>query len=351
MHQTFQIKNRTVGAGQSNFIIAELSCNHNQNYDLAVKTIQAMKKAGADAVKMQVYTPDTLTLNCDNKYFQIRQGTLWDGTTLYKLYQQAYTPWEWFPKLKELADELGLIFFASAFDETAVDLLEKISAPAYKVASFEIRDLALIKYMAKTGKPIIISTGIASLKEIQTAVKACHQVGNRQIILLKCTSAYPTPIHEVNLATMVDMQQRFKTVVGVSDHTLGDTVAIASAAMGGHVIEKHFILDRKMGGPDSAFSMEPAEFAQMVKVVRDVELAIGQPTYVIGKEAKKGRQFSRSLFVVQDIKKGERFTRDNVRSIRPGFGLAPEMLTKVLGKKAKQNLHRGTPLRVSHFKA
>jgi len=346
MSRIIKINNHQVGADNPTFIIAELSCNHNQDFNIAVKTIEAIKKSGADAVKIQVYTPDTMTIDCNNKYFQIKQGTIWDGTTLYKLYQKAYTPWDWVVKLKKVAEELGLIFFSSAFDETAVDLLTKVKADSvFKVASFEIRDISLISYMAKKNKPMIMSTGIASLKDIELAVKTCHKAGNNQIALLKCTSAYPTPLDEVNLKTMIDMAKRFKTVIGVSDHTLGSTVPVAAVALGAQIVEKHFILDRKMGGPDGPFSMEPKEFAQMVTEIRNVEKLMGKPTYVLGKQAKKGREFGRSLFVVQDIKKGELFTKNNVRSIRPGFGLSPEFLPKIIGKKAARPIDRGTPLR------
>ncbi|HQF37153.1 MAG TPA: pseudaminic acid synthase [Candidatus Dojkabacteria bacterium] len=325
------------------FIIAELSANHNQNFDLAVKTIKAMKEAGADAVKLQTYTPNTITIDCDKKYFQIKEG-LWKGKTLYQLYQEAYTPWEWQPKLKKLAEDLGMVCFSSAFDKTAVDFLEKMNVPAYKVASFEITDIPLIEYVASKGKPVIMSTGIATLSDIEEAVNACKRMVNDQIILLKCTSAYPAPIEEANLLTIPNMKETFGTVVGLSDHTLGSSVAIASVALGAKVIEKHFILDRKLGGPDAAFSMEPDEFKQMVKSIREVEEALGKVTYDLTDKQKKSRTFSRSLFVVKDMKKGEVFTEENVRSIRPGYGLETKYLKEVLGKRAKRDIEKDTPL-------
>lgn len=325
------------------FIIAELSANHNQNFDLAVKTIKAMKEAGADAVKLQTYTPNTITIDCDNEYFQIKEG-LWKGKTLYQLYQEAYTPWEWQPKLKKIAEDLGLICFSSAFDKTSVDFLEKMNVPNYKVASFEITDIPLIEYIASKGKPVIISTGISTLSDIEEAVNACKRMGNDQIALLKCTSAYPAPIEDANLLTIPNMKETFGTVVGLSDHTLGSSVAVASVALGAMIIEKHFILDRNFGGPDAAFSMEPEEFKQMVKSIREVEKALGKITYDLTEKQKKSRELSRSLFVVKDIKKGEVFTEDNVRSIRPGYGLHPKYYYEVLGKRVKYNIPKGTPL-------
>ncbi|HQF37075.1 MAG TPA: pseudaminic acid synthase [Candidatus Dojkabacteria bacterium] len=327
------------------FIIAELSANHNQNFDLAVKTIKAMKDAGADAVKLQTYTPDTITIDCDNKYFQIKDG-LWQGKTLYQLYQEAYTPWEWQPKLKKIAEDLGLICFSSAFDKTSVDFLEKMNVPAYKVASFEITDIPLIEYIASKGKPVIISTGIATLSDIEEAVNACKRMGNDQIALLKCTSAYPAPIEDANLLTIPNMKETFGTIVGLSDHTLGSSVAIASVALGAKIIEKHFILDRNIGGPDAAFSMEPEEFKQMVKSIREVEKALGKVTYALTEKQKKSRELSRSLFIVKDIKKGEVFTEENVRSIRPGYGLSPKHYSNVIGKMTTKDIERGTPLKI-----
>ena len=339
-----QISSRKIGQNESTFIIAELSANHLQNFDLAVDTIKAMKKSGADAVKLQTYTPDTITIDSDNEYFQIDQGTSWDGKSLYQLYQEAYTPWEWQPKLKEIAEELGLICFSSPFDRTSVDFLEVMDVPAYKVASFEITDIPLIEYIASKGKPVIISTGIATLAEIEEAVNACKRIGNDQIALLKCTSAYPAPLEEVNLRTIPNLADTFNTVVGLSDHTLGISASIASVALGARILEKHFILDRKMGGPDAAFSMEPDEFRSMVEAVRDVEKALGTVNYDLTEKTRKSREFSRSLFAVEDIKAGESLTEENVRSIRPGFGLHPRYLEQLIGKKARTDIKKGTPL-------
>lgn len=339
-----KIGNRYIGEKYPVFLIAEVSANHLQNFDLAVDTIKAIKDSGADAVKLQTYTPDTITIDCDNEFFQIEHGTLWDGKTLYNLYKEAYTPWEWQPELKKIAESLGLIFFSSPFDRTAVDLLEKMEVPAYKIASFEITDIPLIEYVASKGKTVIISTGIATLADIEEAIAACKRMGNDKIALLKCTSAYPAPLEELNLNTIPNMIDTFKTVVGLSDHTLGISVPIASVALGAKIIEKHFILDRKIGGPDSAFSLEPHEFKSMVEAIKDVEKALGDITYELTEKAKKSRDFSRSLFVVEDIKAGEIFTEKNIRSIRPGFGLHTRYLGKILNKKARKDLKKGTPL-------
>ena len=340
----FRVGGKGVGEGFPVFIIAELSANHLQKFDLAVETIRAIREAGADAVKLQTYTPDTITLDADNDYFRIQQGTQWDGKTLYRLYQEAYTPWEWQPKLKKIAEELGLICFSSPFDRTAVDFLEEMKVPAYKVASFEITDIPLIEYIASKGKPVVLSTGVATLSDIKEAVNACRRMGNDQIAILKCASAYPAPIEEANLRTIPDLAGRFKTVVGLSDHTLGISVPIAAVALGAKIIEKHFILDRKLGGPDATFSLEPAEFKAMAQGAREAEAALGAVRYELSERLQKSREFSRSLFVVKEIKAGERFTEENVRSIRPGFGLPPKYLGDVLGKKSKVHIQRGTPL-------
>ncbi|MCD6208590.1 MAG: pseudaminic acid synthase, partial [Thermoproteales archaeon] len=281
---------------------------------------------------------------CDNEYFQIKQGTLWDGKTLYQLYKEAYTPWEWQPKLKEIAESEGLICFSSVFDKSAVDFLEEINVPAYKIASFEITDIPLIEYVASKGKPVIISTGIATLSDIEEAVNACKRMGNNQIALLKCTSAYPAPLEEINLRTIPNMASTFKTVVGLSDHTLGISVPIASVALGACIIEKHLTLDRSLGGPDAAFSLEPEEFRATVKAVREVEKALGEVSYELSEKIKRSREFSRSLFVVKNMKAGEVFTEENVRSIRPGYGLPPKFLKKVLGRRAACDIKAGTPL-------
>ncbi len=340
-----KIANRKIGEGSQIFIVAELSANHNQDFSLAIKTIRAMKQAGADAVKLQTYTADTLTIDCNNDYFRIKKGTIWEGKTLYELYQEAYTPWEWQPKLKEVAEEEGLICFSTPFDRFAVDFLEKeLNVPTYKVASFEIKDIPLIEYIATKGKPVIMSTGIATLSDIEEAVNACKRMGNDQIVLLKCTSAYPAPIEEANLITIPNMQEIFGVEVGLSDHTIGSSVSIASVALGAKIIEKHFILDRKLGTPDSSFSMEPDEFKFMVKSIREVEKALGKVSYELSDKVKKSMIFARSLFVVKDVKAGELFTEENVRSIRPGNGLHTKHLKDVLGKKAKTDLAKGTPL-------
>nr|WP_321496416.1 pseudaminic acid synthase [uncultured Methanolobus sp.] len=340
-----KIENRQIGDNHPVFIIAEVSANHLQKYDLAVKTIKAIKGSGADAVKLQTYTPDTITIDCNNEYFQIEHGTIWDGKNLYNLYEEAYTPWEWQPELKKVAEEMGLICFSSPFDKTAVDFLEKMNVPAYKVASFEITDIPLIEYIASKGKPVIISTGIATLSDIEEAINACKRMGNTQIALLKCTSAYPAPLEEINLNTIPNIKDTFKTVVGLSDHTLGISVPIASVALGTKIIEKHFILDRSMGGPDAAFSLEPHEFKAMVDSVREIEKALGEVTYDLTEKARNSRDFSRSLFVVEDIFAGEKFTEKNIRSIRPGYGLHPRYLPNIIGKKAKSSLKKGTPLK------
>lgn len=335
---TFKINEESV------FVIAELSANHNQKLNLAIETIRAAKKAGADAIKLQTYTPDTLTIDCDNEYFRINSGTLWDGKTLFELYSEAFTPWEWHGELFRVAREEGLICFSTPFDKTAVDLLEALNVPAYKIASFEIQDIPLIEYVASKGKPIIISTGIADLSDIELAVATCRKEQNDQIILLQCTSSYPAPLELANLRTMVDMKTRFGVMVGLSDHTLGELVPVTAAVMGANVIEKHFILDKNIGGPDAEFSMTPAEFTRMVEQVRSARLAMGSVTYEIPEAIKSNRKFARSLFIVKDIKAGEKFTEKNVRSIRPGFGLHPKFMPMVLGRRANRDLERGTPL-------
>ena len=329
---------------ESVLIIGELSANHKQDIEIAKDTIYAMKESGADAVKLQTYTPDTMTIDCKNKYFKINQGTLWDGKILYELYKEAYTPWEWHYELKELAEKLGLVFFSTPFDKTAVDFLEKLDVPVYKIASFEITDIPLIEYAASKGKPMIISTGIATLCDIQDAVNVCKRVGNDQIVLLKCTSSYPAPIEDANLMTIPNMKETFNCTIGLSDHTLGITVPIAAVALGAKVVEKHFILSKDIDSPDKAFSLTPDEFAQMAKAIRETEKALGKVSYELTEKMKKGHTFSRSLFVVEDIKKGEEFSEQNVRSIRPGYGLHPKHLKEILGKQAKVDIKRGTPL-------
>lgn len=330
-------------------IVAELSANHNHNFDVALQSIKAAKDCGADAIKLQTYTADTLTINCNNKYFQISGSTLWDGKTLYELYQEAFTPWEWHQKLKDYAEELGLVFFSTPFDKSAVDFLEKMNVPAYKIASFEIFDIPLIEYAASKNKPMIISTGLATLSDIEEAVNACRRMGNNDISLLKCTSAYPAPIEEANLLTIPHLKDTFNVIPGLSDHTMGSTVAIAAVALGARIIEKHFILDRNIGGPDSSFSMEPAEFKQMVDSIRDVEKAIGKVNYQLTPKVEKSKVFARSLFIVKDVKEGETITEENVRSIRPGYGLHPKYYKDIVGKKFRKDFKKGTPLEWKQF--
>ena len=339
-----RIENIEIGKENKVFIIAELSANHNQNFDLAVESIKAAKECGADAIKLQTYTADTLTIDSDKDYFKIRQQTIWDGITLYKLYQQAYTPWEWQPKLKKVAEDLGLICFSTPFDKSAVDFLEKMNVPAYKIASFEIVDIPLIEYAASKGKPVIISTGIASEDEITDAVTACRQSGNNQIALLKCTSEYPALIEDANLKTIPALAEKFGTIAGLSDHTLGIIVPVAAAAIGAQIIEKHFIIDGSLGGPDAPFSLEPREFKKMVDEIRVVEKALGRVTFELNDKILKSRKFARSLFAVKEINAGEPFTEENVRSIRPSDGLKPVYLKNILGKKAAVKIEKGTPL-------
>lgn len=333
-----------IGENCKTFIIAELSANHGHDINIAKKTIKAAKESGADAIKIQTYTADTLTIDCDNDYFKIKGGTIWDGRTLYDLYNEAYTPWEWQKELMEYATELGLIFFSTPFDKSAVDFLELLNVSVYKVASFEIMDIPLIEYIALKGKPIIISTGIATLNDIEEAIGACKRMDNDRIILLKCTSSYPAKIEDANLITIPNMKETFGVEVGLSDHTLGITVPIASIALGAKVIEKHFILDKSIGGPDASFSLEPNEFKQMVNAVRDAEKALGKIDYSMTPLKLNSRLLGKSLFVVKDMKEGDLFTDENVRSIRPSYGLAPKYLNDVLGKVASKEIIRGTPL-------
>lgn len=326
------------------FIIAELSANHNGSLEVAIETIKAAKRAGANAIKLQTYTPDTMTIDCDNENFQIDQGTLWDGKTLYNLYKEAYTPWEWHEQLFKTAEEEGLICFSSPFDKTAVDFLEELNTPAYKIASFEIQDIPLIEYVASKGKPIILSTGIAEEKDIQLAIDTCRSVGNNQIVVLKCTSSYPAPLELANIKTMQDMSNRFDVLVGLSDHSYGNIVPIVATSLGARIIEKHFILNKSIGGPDADFSLDETEFTNLVKDVRDAEKTLGKVTYSISEKVNKNRKFARSLFVVQDIKAGEIFTYENVRSIRPGFGLHPKFHKEIIGKEAAISIKKGSKM-------
>jgi len=344
-----KIGNKEIGGDNPCFIIAELSANHNGDLNVAIETIRAAKKTGADAIKFQTYTPDTLTIDCYNEHFKIGGGTLWDGKTLYELYGEAYTPWEWHKRLFEIAEEEGLICFSSPFDFTAVDFLEELNVPAYKIASFEIQDIPLIEYAASKGKPIIISTGIAEETDIQLAVDTCRKAGNHEIILLKCTSSYPAPLELANLNTIPDLKKRFGVEVGFSDHTYGSLAPTVATTLGAKVIEKHFILDKSIGGPDADFSLDIEEFTELVSKVRDTEKLLGKVSYEISEKVKNNRKFARSLFVVKDVKEGELITANNVRSIRPGYGMHPKYYNEIFGKNFNQNLEKGTPLDFKHI--
>jgi pseudaminic acid synthase len=324
------------------FIIAELSANHNGSIETAIETIKAAKRAGADCIKFQTYTADTITINSTKDDFKINQDTLWDGQFLHDLYKQAYTPWEWHEELFRVAKNEGLVCFSSPFDNTSVDFLEGLNVPAYKIASFEITDIPLIHYVASKGKPVIISTGIASMDDINLALETCRIAGNNNIALLKCTSSYPAPIEEANMLMVKDFQDRFGVISGLSDHTIGSTVPIVATCFGAKIIEKHFILDRSIGGPDASFSMNESEFKEMVVGVREAEKAIGLVNYELTEKQSKGKDFSRSLYVVEDIKEGDIVTVENVRSIRPGFGLHPKYLNSILGKAFISNIDKGT---------
>lgn len=343
MKKEIVIRDRKMGDNKPVYIIAEMSANHNQDFDEAVKIIKAAKEASADAVKLQTYTPDTITLDCDNDYFRIK-GTIWEGRNLYELYGEAYTPWEWQPELKKIANDLGLDLFSTAFDPSAVDFLEEMGVPVHKIASFEIVDIALIEHMARTGKPMIISTGMATLAEIEEAVQAARNAGATQIALLKCTSAYPALPEEMNLCTIPHLAQAFNVPVGLSDHTLGIAVPVVAVALGACIVEKHFTLSRDVPGADSAFSLEPHEFKAMVDAIRVAEKASGEVRYKVGEKESKSRVFRRSLFVVKNMKAGDVFTEENVRSIRPGYGLPPKFLKQVLGRGAACDIERGIPL-------
>lgn len=322
------------------FIVAELSANHNHQLELAKRTILAAKEAGVDAVKLQTYTADTITLECDGSDFQIHGG-LWDGYTYYKLYQEAYTPWEWHKELFEYAQSLGLVCFSTPFDKTAVDFLDSIGNPIFKIASFEITDIPLIEYAASKHKPMVISTGIATIQDIEDAIAACRRVGNNDITLLKCTSEYPAPLSKANLLTIPDMKQRFGVKAGVSDHSMTNTLPITAVALGATMVEKHLILDRSMGGPDSGFSMQPNEFKAMVDSIREVEQVLGDVYYPQNISEIAGRGGARSLYVAKDMKAGDVITEQNVRSVRPGYGLSPKYLPEILGKHVNRDLKKG----------
>ena len=340
-----EYKNNIFKAGSSANIIAELSANHKHELNIAVETIKAAKRAGADAIKLQTYTPDTITIDCDNKYFKdILKGTIWEGRKLYDLYKEAFTPWEWHEELFKVANEEGLICFSTPFDKTAVDFLEQFDPPAYKIASFEITDIPLIEYTASKGRPMIMSTGIAEIEDIELALETCRGQVNNDITLLKCTSSYPAPIEEANLLTIPDMKSRFDVEVGLSDHTMGIVAPVVAVSLGAKAIEKHFILDKSIGGPDAPFSLDEKEFTQMVKAVRQAEQALGSVNYDLTEKARDGRKFARSLFVVKDIKAGEKFTEENVRSIRPGYGLHPKKYKSILNRKSLVSIGEGFPL-------
>ena len=345
---TIQIKDRIIGKGYPAYIIAEMSANHAGDLELAKEIIREAKKSGADCVKLQTYTAATLTIDCNNSYFRIEDGT-WQGENLYQLYQKAYTPWEWQKELKEEADKIGIDIFSTPFDKSAVDFLEQIDMEFYKIASFEVVDIPLIRYIASKGKPIIMSTGMASLGEIEDAVREIRAQGNEQIALLKCSSAYPAITENMNLKTLVNMAETFQVPTGLSDHSMGSLGAVAAVTLGANIIEKHFCLSRKIDNPDSSFSMEPEEFKRMVEDIRMAEQAIGTVRYGVSEQEQENVKFRRSLFVVKDIKKGEKLTQENVRSIRPGYGMAPKHYDEVLGKCANRDIKRGTPLQYDLF--
>jgi pseudaminic acid synthase len=331
------------------FIIAELSANHNGSLETAIETIRAARRTGADAIKIQTYTADTITLDVKTEDFLLKQGTIWDGKYLHDLYLEAYTPWEWHKKLFEVAKEEGLICFSSPFDTTAVDLLEELGNPIYKIASFEITDIPLIRYVASKGKPIIISTGIATTEDIELALKTCKEAGNNQIALLKCTSSYPAPIAEANLVMIRDLAEKYGVITGLSDHTLGIVAPVVAVTQGSKIIEKHFILDKTIGGPDADFSLDESEFTQMVKAVREAEIVLGEVDYNLTNKQLIGREFSRSLYINEDVKKGDVVTNLNVRSVRPGYGLHPKYLSDILGKKFKNDQKKGTRVSLDLF--
>lgn len=341
---SFKIGNQEVGSGHPVFIVAEISANHNQDFKRAKELVKAACQCGVDAIKLQTYTPDALTINCSNKWFQIKVNPAWRGKTLYQLYKTAYMPWEWQPELKKIAESYGCILFSTAADKAGIDFLEKMDVPAYKIASFEITNLELLKRIALTKKPVILSRGMASLEELESTVSTLKKNKAPAIAILHCISSYPAKPEQMNLATIPDIKKRFNLVTGLSDHTLGISAAVASVVLGASIIEKHFTLNRADKGPDAAFSLEPKELKELVQSVREVEKAIGKVQYGPGKRESENIVFRRSLFVVEDIKAGERFTQENVRSIRPGYGLAPKFLFKILGKRAKKNIKRGTPL-------
>ena len=344
MEREIRIGDKIISENSPAFIVAEMSGNHNMDFDRAVEILRAAKEAGADAVKIQTYTADTITLDCDDPCFRITQGTLWDGITLHKLYEKAYTPWEWQPRLKKLAEDMGLLLFSSPFDFSSVDFLEEMQVPAYKVASFEITDIPLIRKIARLGKPVILATGIARLVDIELALQTCREEGNEQVILLKCCSAYPTPYEDVNLRTIPNMRETFNCLTGLSDHTMGSAVAVGAVALGARMVEKHMTLRRSDGGVDAAFSMEPQEFKEMVDNIRIVEKALGRATYDLSEKQVREREHSRSLFIAKDMKAGEVFTPENLRSVRPADGLHTKYYEQLLGRKITRDAKLGTPM-------
>ncbi len=344
MDREIRIGSKIISQDSPTFIVAEMSGNHNMDFDRAVEILKAAREAGADAVKIQTYTADTITLDCDDPCFQITQGTLWDGITLHKLYQTAYTPWEWQPRLKKMAEEMGLLLFSSPFDFSSVDFLEEMDVPAYKIASFEITDIPLIRKVARLGKPVILATGIARLADIELAVQTCREEGNEQVILLKCCSAYPTPYEDVNLRTIPNLAETFQCLAGMSDHTMGTAVATGAVALGAKMVEKHMTLCRSDGGPDAAFSMEPQEFKEMVDNIRILEKALGKVTYDLSDKQAREREHSRSLFVAQDMKAGDVFTPENLRSVRPADGLHTKYYEQLLGRRITRDAKKGTPM-------
>lgn len=343
MSSSVNINGRMVGDGNPAYIIAEMSANHAGSIERALELIHAAKEAGADCVKIQTYTPDTMTIDCSNEYFQIEKGT-WEGENLYSLYQKAYTPWEWQAQLRDEAAKVGIDFLSTPFDRTSVDFLEELGVRFYKIASFELVDIPLLEYIASRNKPIIMSTGMGTLEEIHEAVEVIYSTGNKQLALMKCSSAYPARVEEMNLGTIGDLKARFDAPVGLSDHSMGAFSAATAVALGANIIEKHFCISRAIKNPDSGFSMEPDEFRDMVNQVREVERAIGTVTYGVSAQEESNACFRRSLFVVKDIAAGEAFTQENVRSIRPAYGLKPKYYKDVLGRKARRDLKRGTPL-------
>lgn len=344
MEREIRIGDKIISENSPAFIVAEMSGNHNMDFDRAVEILRAAKEAGADAVKIQTYTADTITLDCDDPCFRITQGTLWDGITLHKLYEKAYTPWEWQPRLKKLAEDMGLLLFSSPFDFSSVDFLEEMQVPAYKVASFEITDIPLIRKIARLGKPVILATGIARLADIELALQTCREEGNEQVILLKCCSAYPTPYEDVNLRTIPNMRETFNCLTGLSDHTMGSAVAVGAVALGARMVEKHMTLRRSDGGVDAAFSMEPQEFKEMVDNIRIVEKALGRATYDLSEKQVREREHSRSLFIAKDMKAGEMFTPENLRSVRPADGLHTKYYEQLLGRRITRDAKLGTPM-------